>query len=326
MDGQGRGHQLHPARGARAGAPARSWCWTSEQAFPGVVGPKIGLHGPGLGQVAQAGAGAVGVDVPDLVGVAAEPSARQLAHRAGRAPAPCSSGRGDVRPVGAHAVAQHLGDKSWPRGRGRSLLPPGSTMPAPSDRTNPSRSLVERPGLARAGSSLRVDRARIAANPPRPMWVMAASLPPVIMASAWPNWIRLEARRRWRWPREAQAVAIGRGRAASGPYLIETWPLAALTISLGMVNGLIRDGPLLQHRWRMLGLELVQAADPRSDVGPPQRYGATGRPSRCPSARPRPASPHTRANWAKRSRWRASLTPKQGRRVVVAGLGRRNGP
>ena len=41
---------------------------------------------------------------------------------------------------------------------------------------------------------------------------------------------------------EAQAVAM----AVFGPrrpHLIETWPLAALTISLGMMKGLIRDGP-----------------------------------------------------------------------------------
>ena len=59
-------------------------------------------------------------------------------------------------------------------------------MPAPSARTNPSRSRSNG-RLARGGSSLRVDRARMDAKPPRPMGVMAASLPPVTMTSAWPS-------------------------------------------------------------------------------------------------------------------------------------------
>ena len=42
---------------------------------------------------------------------------------------------------------------------------------------------------------------------------------------------------------EAQAVATAEFGPCR-PQRIETWPLAALTISLGIVNGLIRDGPL----------------------------------------------------------------------------------
>ena len=41
---------------------------------------------------------------------------------------------------------------------------------------------------------------------------------------------------------EAQAVATAEF-GPRRPQRIETWPLAALTISLGIVNGLIRDGP-----------------------------------------------------------------------------------
>ena len=73
------------------------------------------------------------------------------------------------------------------------------------------------------------------------MWVIAASLPPVTITSAQPVWMSLRAS-----PialaAEAQAVAT----AEHGPFKpqrIETWPLAALTISLGITNGLIRDGP-----------------------------------------------------------------------------------
>ena len=42
---------------------------------------------------------------------------------------------------------------------------------------------------------------------------------------------------------EAQAVATAEHGPCS-PQRIEIWPLPALTISLGIVNGLIRDGPL----------------------------------------------------------------------------------
>ena len=115
-------------------------------------------------------------------------------------------------------------------------------MPAPSARTKPSRSR-SKGRLARVGSSFRVERARIAANPPRPIRVIAASLPPVTITSAWPSWMCLKAS-----PMallaEAQAVATAE-LTPFRPHRIETWPEPALTISLGMVNGLIRDGPLV---------------------------------------------------------------------------------
>ena len=73
------------------------------------------------------------------------------------------------------------------------------------------------------------------------MWVIAASLPPVTITSAQPVWMSLRAS-----PialaAEAQAVATAEHGPFS-PQRIETWPLAALTISLGITNGLIRDGP-----------------------------------------------------------------------------------
>ena len=78
-------------------------------------------------------------------------------------------------------------------------------MPAPSARTNPSRSRSNG-RLARGGSSLRVERARIAANPPRPIRVIAASLPPVIITSARPVWMCLNASPMALFE-EAQAVA-----------------------------------------------------------------------------------------------------------------------
>ena len=58
-------------------------------------------------------------------------------------------------------------------------------MPAPSPMTKPSRA-VSQGRLAFSGSSLRVESARMAANPPTPIGVMAASAPPAIMTSASP--------------------------------------------------------------------------------------------------------------------------------------------
>jgi hypothetical protein len=49
--------------------------------------------------------------------------------------------------------------------------------------TKPSRSL-SKGRLARSGSSLRVESARMAANPPTPIGVIAASEPPAIITSA----------------------------------------------------------------------------------------------------------------------------------------------
>ena len=61
-------------------------------------------------------------------------------------------------------------------------------MPAPSLSTKPSRSLSNG-RLAPGGSSLRVDRARADTKPPRPIGVVTASVPPVIMTSAVPYWM-----------------------------------------------------------------------------------------------------------------------------------------
>ncbi len=56
-------------------------------------------------------------------------------------------------------------------------------MPAPSPMTNPSRSLSQG-REAFSGSSLRVDSARMTEKPPTAIGVIAASVPPQIMASA----------------------------------------------------------------------------------------------------------------------------------------------
>src|SRR5512135_671015 len=177
-------------------------------------------------------------------------------------------------------------------------------MPAPSARTNPSRSR-SKGRLARWGSSLRVERARIEANPPRPMWVIAASLPPVIITSACPSWMILKAS-----PialaAEAQAVAT----AVFGPrrpHLIETWPLAALTISFGIVNGLIRDGPFC----------IIAACWVSNSFRPPipepmiTPQACGGKVSNSIPASSTAAVLAAKANCANRSRWRASLAPNR---------------
>src|SRR5712671_923212 len=113
-------------------------------------------------------------------------------------------------------------------------------MPAPSPITNPSRSLSHG-RLARVGSSLRVDSARIAANPPTPIGVMAASEPPAIITSASLCWmIRKES------PTECALVVQAVAVASFGPFApkrMETCPAARLMMDAGMKKGEILRGP-----------------------------------------------------------------------------------
>src|ERR1700740_3354701 len=83
--------------------------------------------------------------------------------------------------------------------------------PAPSPMTNPSR--AESQGrLAFSGASFLVERARMAANPPTPMGVMAASVPPAIITSASQRAMILKASPT-EWALEVQAVHV----ASFGP-------------------------------------------------------------------------------------------------------------
>src|SRR6266853_2070924 len=113
-------------------------------------------------------------------------------------------------------------------------------MPAPSPITKPSRSLSQG-RLARAGSSLRVESARMAANPPTPMGVMAASEPPAIITSAsWCWMMRKESPMEWALVVQAVAVA---SFGPLAPNLMETWPAARFTMAAGMKKGEILRGP-----------------------------------------------------------------------------------
>ncbi len=113
-------------------------------------------------------------------------------------------------------------------------------MPAPSLSTKPSRSLSNG-RLAPWGSSLRVDRARADTKPPRPIGVITASVPPVTITSAVPNWMARIAS-----PMALAADAHAVETAVLTPHRlnwIERLPGAAFGIILGMTNGLILPGP-----------------------------------------------------------------------------------
>src|SRR5712664_319976 len=114
------------------------------------------------------------------------------------------------------------------------------TIPAPSPTTNPSRP-ASHGRLARAGSSLRVESAFIEANPPTPIGVIVASVPPLIIISAAPRSIILkESPIACAEAEHAVAVAEFGPRA---PYRIETCPEARFTIADGMKKGEILPGP-----------------------------------------------------------------------------------
>src|ERR1700733_4559111 len=113
-------------------------------------------------------------------------------------------------------------------------------MPAPSPTTNPSRSLSNG-RQACSGSALRVESARIAAKPPTPMGVIAASAPPAITTSASSRSMVRKAL-----PTECALVVHAVDVASFGPsapYRMPAWPAARVTIVPGIKNGEILRGP-----------------------------------------------------------------------------------
>ncbi len=112
--------------------------------------------------------------------------------------------------------------------------------PAPSPMMKPSRSLSNG-RLARCGSSLRVDSARIAAKPPTPIGVIAASDPPAIITSASSRLMISKAS-----PMACAEAEHAVHVAEFGPLApkrMDTWPAARLMMAAGMKNGEIRRGP-----------------------------------------------------------------------------------
>ena len=178
-------------------------------------------------------------------------------------------------------------------------------MPAPSARMKPSRSRSNG-RLARVGSSLRVESARIEANPPRPMWVIAASLPPLTITSAQPAWISFRAVAD-RVGRRGAGRRHRRARALESP-LDRDLPAGGVDHQLGDGERADPRGALLHHD-RVLGLELTEAADPRAD----HHAALLGRQLVSKSI-PESATAEVaaaRANCANRSRCRASFTPNR---------------
>ena len=201
--------------------------------------PKQRLMAMRLDLVAVRRRGAVRVDVVDLRAASMPALSSAAPHHADRAVAVLGR-RGDVVRVGGHAVADDLGVDPRAARAAPSSSSSRISTPAPSPMTKPSRSLSNG-RLARSGSSLRVDSARIAPNPPTPIGVIAASEPPAIIASASPRRMISNASPMACADAE-QAVQVAEFGPLA-PNRIDTWPAARLMIADGMKNGEILRGP-----------------------------------------------------------------------------------
>ena len=141
----------------------------------------------------------------------------------------------------------------------------------------------------------------MAAKPLSPMGVMAASLPPVIITSASSYWMARKAS-----PMALVALAQAVTTAALGPRRpnsMESCPLAALAISLGMVKAETLSGPFSSSRlcWASIS---CRPPIPEPTMTP-QRNGSSLEKS-MPASRTA-SMPATMANWVKRSSRFASL-------------------
>ena len=99
-----------------------------------------------FGGVVHLRAGAVGVDVADVVG--RQPGVLSGIAHAATAPRPSGCAVGDAIRVAGRAVAGQLGEIVAPRAL-RMLERSSTSIAAPSPMTKPSRSRVERPAGAR---------------------------------------------------------------------------------------------------------------------------------------------------------------------------------
>ena len=167
-----------------------------------------------LGHVAQLGAGAVGVDVVDVVRVPAG-VAQGRAASPRRRPAP--SGCGAVMWCASAVLPSRA-----PRRRSCAprvfgvLVAPRAPGCRPPRRGRSRRGPCRTAGWRAAGRRCAATGRRQAMKPPRPIGVIAASVPPVIMTSAWSYWIGWQASP-MAWAAEAQAVAT----AVFGPHQAE---------------------------------------------------------------------------------------------------------
>jgi len=106
---------------------------------------------------------------------------QRRSHRPRDALAVCGR-RGDVVRVRGHAAADQFGDHERMTSSGVLEILEDQDAGAFADHEAVAALVPGR--LARSGASLRIDSARIAANPAMPNGVILASVPPQIMASA----------------------------------------------------------------------------------------------------------------------------------------------
>ena len=186
--------------------------------------------------------GAVGVDVVHVPG--GDPGVVQGQRHAAGGPFAFRGRGGDVIGVPRWWRSRSSRRRSWrPRRTARSRSS-STSMPEPSDMTNPSRSF-SKGRLARSGSSLRVDRAFMAANPPSPSGgggrLGAAGDDGVL--PAFPNQVE----------RLSQGVVARSARGGGGPVdpfqAVADGDLARRQVGddLGMKNGEILRGPCFMY-------------------------------------------------------------------------------
>ena len=257
-----------PLQASAAPAGGRSWIWWNSPAYGRRAGRRR-VDGHGLQPVIDGRGGAVSVDVVDLL----RPNTSVI-HRVGHdleGPFTVSRGLGDVKGIPRHAVPHNFGVDGGAAPLGPlHLLQHQDSEPSPITKPSRSRSKGRQ---AFSGSSFRVDRARMEANPPTLMGVMAASDPPQSMASASPRaMIRNESPMAWDPEEQAVQVAV---LGPLAPNRMESCPAARLIMEEGMKKGEIRLGPPSQELG-VFPLDGGKTSDPRSDV-----YPESGRQLRC---------------------------------------------
>ena len=172
--------------------------------------------------------------------------------------------------------------------------------PAASASTKPSRS-ASKGRLAREGSSLRRERARIESKAASPMRVTGASAPPASMTSASPRRM-IAAASPSAWPAVAQALATAKF-VPFAPVWMAIMPASMSGSIIGTTNGPTRSGPRV---CRMIAASTIVLMSPMPL--PTMRPTWSASSGVISSSASRIASwAATRPSWRKRSMRRASL-------------------
>ena len=181
---QNRDARLKPA-GAAQQMPGHGLGGTDRQ-LVGMVAERA-LDGHRLQLVAELGRSAMRVDIADLFRL--DPRVAQgIAHHAERAFA-IFGRRGDVKGIGAHAVADNLGQNRRAAPLCEFQFLDNQNARAFADDKSVAVLVPGTAGPLRLVVAL--ESARMAAKPPTPIGVMQASVPPQIIASASPRWMIL---------------------------------------------------------------------------------------------------------------------------------------